>query len=368
METAAREITWITHPWVSEGAGRVRFGVGASTSAGTPEWSMRKDLAQTLDDLDFDSHWTPDHPGFTADPWTVLASLAGVTRRIRLGPLVNCVAYRNPVQLARQAADVDRFSGGRLLLGLGAGWVEVEFQALSLRYPSTRERLAMLEETVQILHGLWGTSPVQAEPDTSHAGALFGQPGPPPFTFDGTHFPLTDAAIRPPPVQRPRIPIMIAGGGERVTLRQVAQYADMANIEAKHVPTPSDLARKVAVLRDHCAALGRPFESVVVSHFTNPLVLREDSAAATAIWAARPVANLNARLGIKGAQDGASGFAGAPHEAVNHYQSLIDVGVRYFIVQLARFDDLTTLRLLAERVLPALQSRVPAHAIATEAP
>src|SRR5262249_1242910 len=152
-----------------------------------------------------------------AECWTTLAMLAATTRKLRLIAFVSCVCYRSPVLLARIAADVDRASNGRLVLGLGIGDDPSEFAQLGIPFPSVRERQRMLEETLQIVKGLW-----QEEQ----------------FTYEGKYFRLQRAIGRPLPVQQPRIPILIGGGGERVTLRQVAQYADMSNF-GPHIWTGS---------------------------------------------------------------------------------------------------------------------------------
>jgi alkanesulfonate monooxygenase SsuD/methylene tetrahydromethanopterin reductase-like flavin-dependent oxidoreductase (luciferase family) len=139
--------------------------------------------------------------------------LAGATKRIRLGTLVACVPYRNPLVLARMAADVDALSSGRLVVGLGMGDNEDEFKQMGIELRSIRQRQEMLDETVGILRWLWGdsaTAPV------------------------GRYCNVSAAPLKPGLVQRPRIPILIAGGGERVTLRQVAQHADASNFGEHH--------------------------------------------------------------------------------------------------------------------------------------
>src|SRR4051812_40399391 len=112
---------WVAHPWVAEGAGRVRFGVGAFPLAPTVDGAAMLAFARRAEQLGFDSLWAPDHPTVAADPWSVLAAFAAATERVRLGPLVSCVLYRSEVDLARHAADVDRLSGGRLVVGVGTG-------------------------------------------------------------------------------------------------------------------------------------------------------------------------------------------------------------------------------------------------------
>lgn len=343
-------IAWATHPWVTEGGGRIRFGAGVSSRAPLPDWPTHLALAHGLEELGFDSHWLPDHPVYTADCWTTLAALAVSTRRLRLGPLVSCVIYRSPSLLARQAADVDRLSGGRLVLGLGAGHFAREFGEFGLPHPPGPERARQLAETVDVLNGLWGTAPgSDSPPDTSYAEPLVGLPGPPPFTYRGAHYQLDGALLRHGPVQRPRVPVLIAGGGELTTLRQVARYADASNFGVGMPGSPredDEIRRKLAALRRHCDDLGRPHDSVLPTHFLNPVVLAETPAALAAKRAALPP--------VYRAVD--EGLYATPEEALAFYRPLVDAGLRYFIPQLATYDDLETARLLAEQVFPALDS------------
>jgi alkanesulfonate monooxygenase SsuD/methylene tetrahydromethanopterin reductase-like flavin-dependent oxidoreductase (luciferase family) len=138
----------VIHPWVAAGAGRMRFGV---EFAPQPDWEATRDLAQTVEALGFDSLWIPDHPGVLASAtWTTLAGLAAATSTVRLGPLVACAAYWNPVVLARAAADIDRLSGDRLVLGLGSGDMPHEFARLGIEWPAAAARQARLEETLRM--------------------------------------------------------------------------------------------------------------------------------------------------------------------------------------------------------------------------
>jgi alkanesulfonate monooxygenase SsuD/methylene tetrahydromethanopterin reductase-like flavin-dependent oxidoreductase (luciferase family) len=195
------------HPWVSDGAQRIRFGISAASQS----WPEMHDLAQMAEGLGFDSFWRVDHPMLGHDCWVTLAAVAAVTRTIRLGTHVSCVAYRPPVLLARMAADIDAISNGRMVIGLGSGDMPREFQQLGIAYPTIQERQAALEEAIGIIRPL-----------------LRGET----VTFAGTHHRADGAVLRPPPVQQPYIPLLIAGGGERTTLRYVAQYADMSSMAA----------------------------------------------------------------------------------------------------------------------------------------
>jgi alkanesulfonate monooxygenase SsuD/methylene tetrahydromethanopterin reductase-like flavin-dependent oxidoreductase (luciferase family) len=317
----------VTHPWVTAGQQTLRFGIGADPSQ---EWAAFLDTARVAEDLGFDSFWVSDHPMWFPDCWTTLMALAGATTRIRLGSIVSCVCYRSPALLARMAADVDGLSTGRLILGLGIGDNPEEFEQLGLPYPSVRERQAALEETIQIVRGLWAAAPL---------------------TYQGRYFRLHQARMAFGPVQQPYVPLMIAGGGERVTLRQVAQYADMANFGAHtwmgSAFTLEDVRHKYDVLRRHCAALGRPPDAIVRSYVDIYLILADTPAAAQAKVATLPPDDLELFR--------SSMVAGTPRDAIQHYRALAAAGVQYFIPCLWGYD-LETMRLLAEQVIPELRA------------
>src|SRR5579872_2162421 len=144
--------TWQTHPWVTEGAGRIRFSVAPGPQS---DWPQLVQFVQRVEALGFDAYWLFDHRIRAAGCWTTLAGLAPLTRSVRLGVAVNCVFYRSAAEVARMAADIDRMSGGRLILGLGIGIEDQEFTSLGLSMPSVPKRLRALEETVVSIGRLW---------------------------------------------------------------------------------------------------------------------------------------------------------------------------------------------------------------------
>jgi alkanesulfonate monooxygenase SsuD/methylene tetrahydromethanopterin reductase-like flavin-dependent oxidoreductase (luciferase family) len=221
------------------------------------------------------------------------------------------------------AADVDQLSHGRLVLGVGVGDNAGEFAQLGLPFPKLRDRQAALDEALDIVDGLW----------TGEA-----------LTYDGSHYRVEGARLQSLPVQRPRIPVLIAGGGERVTLRQVARRADMANFGAHAwtggARTLDDIVRKYDVLRAHCEAAGRDYDSVGRSFFGG-LILADTTREAEA---------KRERAGA----DSGSTPAFSPADAVRHYRAMADAGVQHFIVWI-RPDDEETMRRLAQEVIPALR-------------
>ncbi|MCP3988948.1 MAG: LLM class F420-dependent oxidoreductase [Actinomycetia bacterium] len=201
-------------------------------------WSEILRSAKRAEDTGWDGVWFADHfmplMGDTGAPmhevWTVLAALGAVTERVRLGPLVCGNTYRNPALLAKQAVSADHIAGGRIVLGIGAGWQENEHEAYGFEFGTFTDRFQKMEEALQMLHSL------RSEERTS---------------FDGAHYHLADAPLSPKPVGS--LPIMIGGGGERKTLRMVAQYADEWNVWAD----PEIMTQKSKVLNEHCERQGR---------------------------------------------------------------------------------------------------------------
>jgi F420-dependent oxidoreductase-like protein len=179
---------------------------------------------------------TPDQ--YMLECYALLAALAGVTSSVRLSALVTGNTYRNPAVLAKTVTTLDIVSGGRAQLGIGAGWFELEHNAFGIEFGTFTDRFEKLEEALQIILPM-----------------LRGEPA----TLDGKHYQVVDAVNSPPPVGR--IPVMIGGGGERKTLRMVAQYADESNMIAE----ARDLPRKLDALAEHCATLGRDRSEITVS-------------------------------------------------------------------------------------------------------
>jgi alkanesulfonate monooxygenase SsuD/methylene tetrahydromethanopterin reductase-like flavin-dependent oxidoreductase (luciferase family) len=314
------------HPWASNSAQGIRFGIITTSQS----WPEIRDLAQMAEELGFDSFWRTDHPMIGHDTWTTLAALATATRTIRLGSNVSCVAYRNPTVLARMAADVDAISSGRLVLGLGSGDMPAEFQQLGLAYPTPQDRQAALEEALQIIRPL-----------------LRGET----VTFAGTYYHADGAVLRPPAVQQPYVPLLIGGGGERTTLRYVAQYADASSMAAVGwaggVYTAEDAAHKFQVLQQRCLEAGRPYTSILRVTQVSPVMLAETEADAQAKLERFPRYLLSFL--------GQSVLATTPAEAVVRLRPLIDAGFQYVLCGVFG-NDVESLTLLAQQVIPALAS------------
>ncbi len=315
------------HPWSVDRGSSVRFGI---ETLPLPDWGAGRDFVQTIEALGFDSVWLPGHPlgtGFV--PWVIQAAWAEATRTIRLGALVSCVYYWHPVVLARAAADVDFISGGRAVLGVGSGDMPWEFAQMGLIYPPVRQRQAALEDALRIIKPL-----------------LRGEI----VTYAGKYFQVDGATLNPPPIQQPYLPILVAGGGERTTLRFVAEYADAANLGAASWAggafTSDDLQHKSAALDQRCVEANRLPEAIIRSGLLTAF-LSDSPAAAQEKAAALPAefAAFFERLPV----------VGVAEDAVLRVRTLLDAGFRY-VIFIVMPGDVETLRVLAEQVLPAVST------------
>ncbi len=240
---------------------KMRFGI--QTSINDVSWTELADMWRFLDrETSFYSAWTFDHfvpPGPGQDPngscfegWSVLAALAAITERIRLGCLVTGVTYREPAVLAKMAATVDHISNGRLEFGIGAAWHEAEHRMYGINFPPVKERQDRLEEAVRMIRLLFD--------------------GEAPVNFDGSYYHLRDAAFAPRCVQRPHPPIMVGGGGEKRTLRTLARYGDVMNVSG----SPEAVRAKIAVLERHCREVGRDPSEIAKTASTAVIVSDND--------------------------------------------------------------------------------------------
>jgi F420-dependent oxidoreductase-like protein len=253
------------------------------------------DVARAAEDAGFTSLWVMDHflqiPNVgrewedMLDSYTTLGYLAGVTERIRLGTLVTGITYRNIAHLAKIVATLDVVSGGRAICGLGAAWFQREHELYGWEFPALRERFERLEDALELLPLMWG-------------------PGSP--RFEGRTITVAEATCYPRPVQE-RVPILIGGSGERRTLRLVARHADACNL----VGDPGRVRRKLAVLREHCAAERRDPATIEVTHLSPARVIaegepREGQGAATAeehVGRYRELAEAGVQTAIVGLSD-----------------------------------------------------------------
>jgi F420-dependent oxidoreductase-like protein len=215
-------------------------------------WARSVALARQADDLGFESIWVFDHfhtvprptDEITFESFTMLSALAAHTRRVRLGHVVICTGFRNPALTAKMISTMDTISGGRMDLGIGAGWKRDEWDAYGYGFPETRERLARLGDDLEVI------ARMMAGDRHEHA------------TFEGTYSRVVDARNVPKPVQQPRVPIMVGGNGPNVTWRLAARLADELNLDGM---TPDEVAAALPTIKARCEEAGRDPASLSLS-------------------------------------------------------------------------------------------------------
>ena len=266
-------------------------------------------IGQAADGAGFDSLWVMDHFfqmdtnwGRPEEPmldgYTALSYLAAITNHVRLGTMVTGVNYRHPGHLLKIVSNLDVLSGGRAYLGIGAGWYEREAKGLGFPYPPPKERFEMLEETLQIIRQAWSG-------DYS--------------AYNGRHYKLAEPMNNPQPLSKPHPPILIGGGGEKKTLRLVAQYADACNLQV--FLGTEELAHKLNVLRRHCDDLGRDYATI------------EKTA-----------------LGMINLGEGGM----TPSDMVGFCRGLADDGIDTFIFSIVNVQELWQIKTIGQEVIPAV--------------
>lgn len=254
--------------------------------------------------------------------WTTLAGLAAVTSKIGIAPLVTCYAYRAPPVLAKMATTVDIISGGRLVFAIGAGWHETEFNDYFGRYPPVRERLRGLEETVEICKSMFANERT---------------------TYHGKIFKVENALNSPQPVQSP-VPILVGGGGEKVTLKIVAKHADICHFFANDLKT---VDQKLTALKQHCKDVGRDYDEIKKGVGVSVVVGRDKEEAALRLkkladWFGITSEAQRKQLG---------GAYGTPKAVTEFLEKYIAKGVNLLT---PRFFYMDNMELFGEEVLPAL--------------
>jgi F420-dependent oxidoreductase-like protein len=290
-------------------------------------------VARASEQLGFDAFFRSDHylnmgdgdglPGPT-DAWLTLAGLAVQTSRIRLGTLMSPVTFRYPGPLAISVAQVDEMSGGRVELGLGAGWFEAEHTAYGIPFPPTAERFDRLEEQLAIITGLWETPVGQR------------------FSYAGKYYPVSDSPALPKPAARPRPPVLIGGRGLRRTPQLTARYADEYNVPFS---TAEETGAAFGRIREACQVAGRDPDSLVYS-------------AAHSVCCGRDEAELVRRaeaIGWDLATQRAEGLVGTPDEIVHRIGTFAGLGATRIYLQVMDLHDLDHLELIAAEVMPQVR-------------
>jgi F420-dependent oxidoreductase-like protein len=306
-----------------------------------PNFSFDGKEAQMVDSLrtiatqaersGFDSFWVMDHfhqiqgVGDPQQPmlegWTTIAVVAGFTSKIKLGTLVTGNVYRHPSILAKIGATLDVLSKGRLFMGIGAAWNQEESAAYGVPFPSTKERFDRLEEAVQIIRAMWTQERT---------------------TFNGRFYQIREAYCNPKPIQKPHPPIMVGGSGERETLRIVAKYADACNIFG----SPETVRRKLHILRGHCKAVGRDYDSILKTKLGHVIIDRDKTTVE------KTVAEELGDMPEQRLREWAT--FGGPDDVRRQIEAFRDAGIDYFIGNFEAKHEVEATALFADEVVRKL--------------
>jgi F420-dependent oxidoreductase-like protein len=305
-------------------------------------WPVMRDLAAHADGGPWDSLWVYDHfhtvpvptDEATHEAWSLMSAYAASTSRIKLGQMCTAMGYRNPVYLAKVAATADIISGGRVQMGIGGGWYQHEWEAYGYGFPSAGVRLGMLDEGVQIMREAWRDGRV---------------------SLDGKHYRVDGAIVAPKPLQDGGLPLWIAGGGEKVTLKIAAKYAQYTNFTSE----PDGFAHKSKILAEHCRTVGTDYDAIVRSANFNAVIgsSEDDVAERVARLRDRQAAKadekaVDAMLSTITAPESASGTT---EQAIEKLTRLRDLGCEYAILYFPEAAyDRSGIELFEREVIPAL--------------
>jgi F420-dependent oxidoreductase-like protein len=301
-------------------------------------WEAMSRVARRIEGSGFESLWVYDHFHTVPEPtqevtyeaWTLMASLAAVTSTVRLGQMCTCNTYRPPSYLAKVAASIDVISGGRLEMGIGAGWYEQEHDGYGYPFLEPGPRIRMLEEGVEIMKAMWTDEVVD---------------------YEGRHYRLRGAICQPKPLQSPHIPLWVAGGGEQLTLRVAARHAQYTNFGVK----PEWFAHKSEVLAGHCREVGRDFEEITRSANFNIVCAGTEAEAKERIGAVQ--ARMEKHVSPEKAEEQIRLYrhnSGTPEQVISSLKEWEALGLAYAIVYFPDAAyDLSSIDLFAREVIPA---------------
>jgi F420-dependent oxidoreductase-like protein len=305
----------------------IRFGV--QTPPQNTTFAEMRDTWKLIDQLGYDTAWTFDHffpilsdpSGPCFEGWVSLTALMAATSHVKAGILVTGNTYRNPAVLASMGKTLDHASDGRLIMGIGAGWFEQEHTAYDVPFYTVGERIRRLDEACEIIKRLWTEKQVN---------------------FGGRYYHIKDAYCEPKPVQKPHPPIMIGGGGEKLTLRVVAKHADIWNTFGP----PQVFRDKLSVLRAHCKAVGRNIDEIEVSWAGSAAITQSREQKEAVVQAISKVFG-------RSPEDVEPGLLiGSAEEIRDRIAKLIEAGVTHFILIASAPFNHDMLRQFAEDVIP----------------
>ncbi|HZW57306.1 MAG TPA: LLM class flavin-dependent oxidoreductase [Nitrososphaerales archaeon] len=284
-------------------------------------------IARECESLGYDSFWLMDHliqielagkkDAPILEPYVSLSAIASLTSTIKLGALCTCNIFRSPALVAKMGVTLDQISRGRFWLGIGAGWYQEEARMYGYGFPAPPDRLSMLEESVKIIKDSWSRS-ARVHHNGSDPGNLIEDSG---LTFHGRFYGIENFVVSPPPVQRPHPPILIGGGGEKVTLGLVSKYADACNF----FPKGAALERKLRLLKQRCMAEGRDYSSILKTKLATVMFGGDEQDALQKISRYKPRSMSLASYAL-------STLLGTPAQMVREIEGLNTIGIDYLIV------------------------------------
>lgn len=295
-------------------------------------WEESRDAATEFEALGFDSIWVNDHLYGPQSPtipileaWSLVSALAAATERVEIGTLVTPAGMRNPAHLGKVIATVDSIAGGRVIPGLGAGWMPREFTDFGMPFLSAKERLGQLRETITLLKRMWNEDE--------------------PVTFEGKYVQVHDLVTLPKPPRR--VPVLVGGSGEQVTMKIAAREADIWNNLAGQ---QGNLAHKVGVLKQHCADVGRDFSDIRIGQQCLVTIAPDDATAGPMTDTAKKIFG-----GHMGDPTGPLALTGTPDRIVEQIEKHLALGCTMFMIEFFGRDTREPARLFAERVMPHFQ-------------
>ncbi|MFN8522237.1 MAG: TIGR03560 family F420-dependent LLM class oxidoreductase [Chloroflexota bacterium] len=295
-------------------------------------WDSVERVSKLADKSRLDSVWVYDHflyeGGYPGHPisepamecFTMLGAIAAATTRVRMGQLVIGIPYRNPAMTAKMAVTLDHISRGRSILGIGAGWHQREYEAYGWgEFEPLGVRMKRLEEAVRAMIALWTENPT---------------------SFKGDFYSLDNVRENPMAIQKPHPPIMIGGSGERVTMRLVAQYAQMCNVQGE----PESVQRLFGTIKENCERIGRPYEQITRTMYSSIFIGRNEAEVAKKREA---LADYIPRRGS---------MIGTPAQIIDMIGAYAKIGAQYLVFRMPDWIDEDPVQLFSEEVIPALEN------------
>jgi F420-dependent oxidoreductase-like protein len=298
------------------------------------QYEFSKSVATAADNSNFDSIYAYDHlvPHYKDDveknifeSFTLLSSLAAITKKVKIGQIVVCNSYRNPALLAKMLSTLDIISNGRVELGIGAGWYKQEYLAYGYDFPSDRARIAQLDESISIIKAMW---------TDKYA------------SFEGKYYKIKDAICNPKPVQKPHPLIMVGGSGEKYLLKVVAKHANRYNL---FFGSPEEMKRKISILKEYCSSIARDYKKDIEYSVVLPCIIRESEEQVNEVLIQSKREDKSIKEYSQYLVD--SVMIGTPEKVLQGIRKYLDVGVRHFILHFIGLNNNSVLRLFDSDVI-----------------